>query len=92
MQLERRLSYGKEYDRILDAGVQVSEGEGLLVVKSRPAAQGTQVRVSDRELGEPPLEVSLPAGRHELAFERGAETSYRYLYLRHGRTRVVEVP
>jgi hypothetical protein len=50
------------------------------------------IRVGSRELGKPPLAVALPAGRHELVVRAGKSTSFRYLIVRAGETRIVSVP
>jgi hypothetical protein len=43
-------------------------------------------------LGMAPLQVALTEGRHELVFRRGEDARYRYLSMRRGETRVVQVP
>ena len=73
-------------------GVEVGAEEGLLVVEPGTGGEATQVRVGGRDLGDAPIGIALPAGRHELAFRRGQETSFRYLVIRSGETRIVEAP
>ncbi len=86
------LSFGRTLDHVEEgAGVEVGAGEGLLVVEPG-AGREVEVSVGERELGAPPVRVALPAGRHELVFRRGEETSYRYLYIRAGQTRIVDAP
>lgn len=87
------LSFGRIVPGITEADVSVRPGEGLLVVESSddPSATVT-VRLGDRVIGPPPARVALSEGRHELAFQRGAETTFRYVYVRAGATRIVPIP
>jgi hypothetical protein len=72
-------------------GVSVASGEGLLVIEAdaTDATDAPEVQVGDRKLGRPPIAIALPPGRHELLLRRGAGTSFRYVILREGETRVV---
>jgi hypothetical protein len=88
----QELSYGETIPRIEPGPVSVAEGEGLLVVELPASGVPTEVQIGERELGNTPVRLALPEGRHELVFRRGDETSYRYLYLRAGQTRVVQAP
>ncbi|HET6339521.1 MAG TPA: response regulator [Polyangiales bacterium] len=74
-------------------GVAVAPDQGLLVIEFQAGADpAPYVRVGSRELGKPPLAVALPAGRHELVVRTGKSTSFRYLIVRAGETRIVSVP
>jgi len=74
-------------------GIEVPAGQGLLVVEGR-AGEPTpyRIRVGDRELGATPVGVALPEGRYEVVFRRGEESSFRYLLIRGGETRIVDAP
>jgi hypothetical protein len=73
-------------------GVSVAQHEGLLVVEYE-AGQGPSpsVRVADRELGSAPIATALPEGRHEIVWKRGTHTSFRYVVIRPGETRIVQI-
>lgn len=74
-------------------GVAVAPDQGLLVIEfQRGADPAPNIRVGARELGKPPFAVALPAGRHELVVRSGKSTSFRYLIVRAGETRIVSVP
>jgi CheY-like chemotaxis protein len=73
-------------------GVAVAPDEGLLVIELQGSDPAPNVRVGTRELGKPPIAVALPAGRHELVVRSGKSTSFRYLVVRPGETRIVTVP
>jgi CheY-like chemotaxis protein len=73
-------------------GVEVPPGQGLLVVELQRDTPAPTVRVGARELGKAPLAIALPAGRHELVVRSGKITSFRYLIVRPGETRIVSVP
>jgi hypothetical protein len=89
----QELSYGETIPGIDPAaGVTVGEGEGLVVIEAPEHGVAPEVQIGARELGNAPTRLALPAGRHELIFERGEETSYRYLYVRAGETRVIRAP
>lgn len=71
----------------------VGDGQGLLIVKRR-GGDGDEItlKVSGGLYAEFPVHVALDEGRHELVFDRGEHTSYRYIYVREGETRVVTSP
>ncbi len=74
-------------------GVEVGEEQGLLVIESESNGDDYKVRVNGRNLGRPPVSVALEAGRHELRFKRrGSESSFRFVVVEKGRTRVVQTP
>jgi DNA-binding response OmpR family regulator len=73
-------------------GVEVGVDEGLLVLEYQGTDPAPSVRVGERELGKPPLAVALPVGRHELVVRAGKSTSFRYLIVRAGETRIVSLP
>jgi DNA-binding response OmpR family regulator len=74
-------------------GVVVAPDQGLLVIEFHGGAEpAPNIRVGARELGKPPLAIALPAGRHELVVRSGKSTSFRYLIVRAGETRIVSVP
>lgn len=75
-------------------GVAVPEGQGLLVVE--PGAKlakndRPRVKIGGEDRGVIPLAIALTAGRHELVLVRGASTSFRYLVIRAGETRIVTI-
>jgi hypothetical protein len=72
-------------------GVTVPKEQGLLVVELSAPGSAPQVRIGGRDLGSAPVAIALPAGRHELMLKRGAHTSFRYVVLRAGETRVFQV-
>jgi hypothetical protein len=72
-------------------GVAVPPEQGLLVVELTSPVIPPQVRVGGRDLGKAPIAVALPGGRHELMLKRGGHTSFRYVVLRPGETRVFQV-
>ena len=73
-------------------GVDVADDEGLLVVRFDADGTPPSVRIGDRDLGLAPTAVALPAGRHEVVFRRSGQTRFRYLVIRRGQTRIVDVP
>jgi hypothetical protein len=73
-------------------GVEVGADQGLLVLEYHGTDPAPSVRVGARELGRPPLAVALPPGRHELVVRAGKSTSFRYLIVRAGETRIVGLP
>ena len=44
----------------------------------------------ERALGEAPVRVALPEGRHRLVFRRGEREQFRYLFVGAGQSRVVD--
>lgn len=88
------LGFGETVDEVLDRGVEVGEGEGLLVVEAPDSGDPVEVMLRDgddeRELGEAPLSIALPEGRHRLLFRRGEREQFRYLYVGAGQSRVVD--
>jgi hypothetical protein len=73
-------------------GVAVGQDEGLLVVeydgKDEPPPR---VHVGGRDLGLAPTATALPGGRHELLLKRGTQTSFRYVVIHPGETRIVDI-
>ncbi len=88
------LGFGETVDEVLDRGVEVADGEGLLVVEAPDSGDPVEVMLRDgddeRELGEAPLSIALPEGRHRLLFRRGEREQFRYLYVGAGQSRVVD--
>jgi hypothetical protein len=72
-------------------GVRVAPEEGLLVVEYEAAGPPPRVRIGDRDLGTAPIATALPAGRHELVLKRDEQTSFRYVMIRAGETRIVQI-
>jgi hypothetical protein len=72
-------------------GVSVADDQGLLVVEYEGAGEPPRVRVAGRELGAAPIAAALPAGRHEIVLKRAEQTSFRYVVIRAGETRIVEI-
>jgi hypothetical protein len=90
---ERDVGFGRVLPYIDQSrGTAVREGEGLLVVEVNPEGSKARIRIGDRDLGTAPVSAALPAGRHEVIFQRGDESSFRYLVIRAGETRIVQVP
>jgi hypothetical protein len=71
-------------------GVDVPSGQGLLVVQYDGQGSAPSVRIAGRELGRAPVATALAPGRHELVLRRGGQTSFRYVVIRAGETRVVD--
>jgi hypothetical protein len=72
-------------------GIEVAADEGLLVVEFEGRHAAPRIRADSRELGPAPIAAALPAGRHEIVIDRDGTQSYRYLVIRPGETRVVEL-
>ncbi len=73
-------------------GVEVAEDQGLLVVEDdRPGGVPPKVRVDGRELGPATVATALAGGRHEIVLKSGDQTSFRYVVIRPGETRIVEI-
>jgi hypothetical protein len=72
--------------------VTVGEDQGLFVVDYTGTDQAPSLRVGDRDLGQPPIAVALPAGRHEVTLRHQDNSSLRYMILRAGETRIVTLP
>jgi hypothetical protein len=72
-------------------GVQVAEGEGLLIVEyDAPQSSSTILRVGSRDLGKAPAAVALPEGRHELRIQGAAgPPRVRMVEIRAGETRIL---
>ena len=73
-------------------GVDVAENEGLLVIDCDQCAGETSVRIGKRSPAKVPIALALPEGRHELVLTYDGRTRFRYLEMRRGQTRVVDVP
>ena len=88
------LGFGETVDEVLAVGVEVGEGEGLLVVQAADSGEAVEVLLRDagdeRALGEAPVRIALPEGRHRLLFRRGEREQFRYLFVGQGQTRVVD--
>jgi len=83
------------YGRVLpfidrNRGVEVPPGQGLFVVEYTGGGAAPSVRIAGRELGRAPVATALSPGRHELLLRRGGQTSFRYVVIRAGETRVVD--
>ncbi|MDD9933933.1 MAG: response regulator [Myxococcales bacterium] len=72
-------------------GVPVGESQGLLLIEYEADGTGPKVRIGDRSLGPAPTGVALDGGRHQLVIERDGQTSFRFLTIEPGETRIVEV-
>jgi hypothetical protein len=73
-------------------GIPVGPEQGLLVIEYQGDNPAPRIRVAGRELGHAPLAVALNAGRHELVVQRNRESSFRFLIVRAGETRVITLP
>jgi hypothetical protein len=81
------------------AGVAVPANQGLLVIEAGDGATPAELflRRATREtegtrgqsLGRAPKSLLVDEGSYELTLSRGDETSYRFLYVRRGQTRVI---
>jgi hypothetical protein len=88
-----------EFGRVLPSidtarGVAVAPGQGLLVVEpgaKLKKADRPRVKIGGQDRGVIPIAVALHPGRHELVLVRGASTSFRYLVIRAGETRIVTI-
>jgi hypothetical protein len=72
-------------------GVNVAADQGLLVVEYEGEGAPPRVRAAGRELGAAPIAAALSAGRHEIVLKRDEQTSFRYVVIRVGETRIVEI-
>lgn len=88
--------YGEEEPGIASSyGVEVGQGQGLVVLE--PGRDGSAIRVRlasrDHELGAEPVAVALEAGVHEIVFSRGEhDRAIRFVRVRAGSTRRVPPP
>ena len=73
-------------------GIQVSKDQGLLAIEWKGAGTASDVRIDERKVGRAPLAVALSPGRHELIFNREGESSFRYVVVQRGETRIIETP
>jgi CheY-like chemotaxis protein len=88
-----------EFGRVLPSidssrGVAVAKGQGLLVVEPGPKLakkDRPHVKIAGQDRGIVPVAIALHPGRHELVLLRGSATSFRYLVIRPGETRIVTV-
>jgi hypothetical protein len=72
-------------------GVDVAPDHGLLVVEYEATDAPPRIRIAGRDLGPAPVATALPAGRHELVLRRNQQTSFRYVVIRAGETRIVQI-
>ncbi|HEY2733539.1 MAG TPA: hypothetical protein VGI70_06120, partial [Polyangiales bacterium] len=72
--------------------IAVGPEQGLLVLQYVGAAPAPLVRIDSHELGRPPRAIALDAGRHELMVHKKSDSSFRYLLVRAGETRVITLP
>lgn len=73
-------------------GVEVGEGEGLLVIHRGQGDEDAEITVADRPVGAEVTALALPEGTHPFVVRRGDRTSYRQLVIRRGETRIVDLP
>ncbi|NOY92727.1 MAG: hypothetical protein GXP55_16175, partial [Deltaproteobacteria bacterium] len=90
--LARSLAFARRVPHIMDAGVDVPPGRGLLVVAAPPDGSPTDLFVDDRRVGRLPRSLAVTPGRHELSFHGGAGTHYRVVTATAGETRVLTAP
>lgn len=84
-------SFGELQEGTTGSVVAVPDGHGVLQIIGGGA--DTAVRVGGRAVGAPPLQVTLPEGRHEVTYRTGEQPMrYRYYFIRAGHTRVVTTP
>ena len=73
-------------------GVQVAEGNGLLVVEHDARTQPPRVYVDRRDVGQAPIAIALPAGQHELSIEDSdRRRRSRLVDIRSGETRILGI-
>jgi DNA-binding response OmpR family regulator len=72
-------------------GVPVTDEEGLLIIEHPGANGAPRVKIGGRDLGRAPIAVALPEGRHEIVLKRDERTSFRFVVIRPGHTRLVEL-
>jgi hypothetical protein len=93
---------GVDFGRVLpfidrSRGVDVAPTQGLLVAElaavkgGAPVKSPLRVRIDGKDRGTPPLALALDAGRHELVLVRRNGTSFRYVMIRAGETRIVTI-
>lgn len=71
--------------------ITVAPTQGLLVIEADPGSEPTRVKIAGKDRGAAPLALALDPGRHELTLLRASGTSFRYLVIRTGETRVVSI-
>src|SRR5690606_30748250 len=72
--------YGERREGIVDRGVKVPEGQGLVIVEKPTEGPPAEVLVGDESLGKTPLAKAFPAGRVEITLVRGSEKTFRYVF------------
>jgi len=90
--LARSLAFAQGVPHIMDAGVAVPPGRGLLVVAAPPDGSPTDLFVDDQRIGRLPRSLAVTPGRHELSFRGGAGTHFRVVTAAAGETRIVTAP
>jgi hypothetical protein len=87
--------YGRDEPRVVnELGVEVGEGEGLVVLEPAQGDGNLRVRLAGREfsVGRDPIAIALPAGVHEVSCVRGDRVSFRFIRVQAGHTRFVPPP
>jgi CheY-like chemotaxis protein len=73
-------------------GVQVADGNGLLVVEHDARTQAPRVFIDRRAIGQAPIAIALPAGQHELSIEDADRRKRsRLVDIRSGETRILGI-
>jgi hypothetical protein len=72
-------------------GVQVEDDQGLLVVEGEADGPPPRVLIDGRSFGGAPISVALAGGRHEIRLRQGDRSSVRYVVMRPGETRILEL-
>lgn len=86
------LRFGRVVDGIVDAGVAVAPGQGLLLVERGNSAPGVIVTVDGHDAGAPPVGIALLAGPHQVTFHHGADAQYRFVNVHAGKTNITSPP
>ena len=87
--------YGREEDGIAPGfGVDVPEGQGLVVLEVPEDGVEVRVRIAggERRVGGAAAALPLRPGVHDVAFMRGDDVSFRFIRVRAGATRYVPAP
>jgi len=81
--------YGRDEAGIADLGVEVPDGQGLLVLEPNAAGAPMQVEVDDgaHEVAAEPVGVALAPGVHHLTITRGDRVDFLWVAIQAGRTR-----
>lgn len=85
------IAYGREEEGISVPGVEVGQGQGLLVLEPLPGGTPARVTIGDREwnLADGIIPIALDEGVHHIAYARGDHRDFVWVAVRAGHTRFV---